>query len=254
MVTKQPANPKSVPAVKRAADILTLLAGQSHPMTLSQVSLAAGILPGSCLQILREMANARLVAFDPRYKTYRLGPQLVELAKAVMRQDPFAECATPYLTEIANRYGMTATATALCDPQHVACVALAQPPVAMSLHVTLGGRVPALSGAAGRCIAAFGDVPAATLNRVFSKVRWQVPLSFEQWLKEVDEVRRLGYSEDRGAFTRGVTTVAAPVFAKDDSVRGVIGVGAISAQLEDRLKGRLITSLRRAAVEISAQL
>jgi DNA-binding IclR family transcriptional regulator len=245
---------KSVPAVKRAAAILSLLANEGRAMTLSQIAHAVDVLPGSCLQILRELAQVRLLAFDPAHKTYRLGPGLVDLARAVMRQDPFAESAQPYLKEIAEAYGMTAFATAATDEDHFACVALAQPPVSMSLNVTLGGRVPLLSGAAGRCFAAFGAYPKARLRRSFAKVRWEIPMSFEQWLADVEDVQRLGYSEDAGAFARGVTTIAVPVFAHDDSVRGSIGVGVISAQLDGRLKTRLIQHLKKAARGIGAQL
>ena len=65
---------------------------------------------------------------------------------------------------------------------------------------------------------------------------------------------RLGFAEDPGTFTLGVTTLAVPVFAPDESLRGVIGIGAISAQLEDKLKIKLIRSLKRAAGEIGAKL
>ena len=237
---------KGVPAVRRAAAILGLLARQQRPMTLSQIAQATSVLPGSCLPILRELAYARLLAFDSRHKTYRLGQGLAELANAVSRQDPFAEAAALHLQEIADLYGMTATATAMCDAEHVACVALAQSAVAMSLHVTLGGRVPLLAGAAGRCFAAYAGHPRPVLRRWFSKVRWQMALGFEDWLSEVEQ--------DCGTFSRGVTTLAIPVIAPDGSIRGVIGVGAISAQLDERLKARIVVTLQRASADISAQL
>lgn len=245
---------KRVPAVQRAAAILTYLAAQRSPMPLSQVAQATDILPGSCLQILRELAYARLVTFDPRNKTYRLGPGLVELANAVLEEDTFAEAAKPHLQKIADQFGMTATATALCDEQHMACVALGEPADTMSLRVTLGGRVPLLSGAAGRCLAAFGNYSVPELRRMFSKVRWQTPLTFNAWMQQVDEVRKLGYSEDKGVFARGVTTLAVPVFAQNDAIRGIIGVGTITAQLDTKHKERLINALRRSARDISAQL
>lgn len=245
---------KGVPAVRRAAAILGLLARQQRPMTLSQIAQATSVLPGSCLPILRELAYARLLAFDSRHKTYRLGQGLAELANAVSRQDPFAEAAALHLQEIADLYGMTATATAMCDAEHVACVALAQSAVAMSLHVTLGGRVPLLAGAAGRCFAAYAGHPRPVLRRWFSKVRWQMALGFEDWLSEVEQVRGRGWAQDCGTFSRGVTTLAIPVIAPDGSIRGVIGVGAISAQLDERLKARIVVTLQRASADISAQL
>ncbi len=150
-VQKSVVNPKSVPAVRRATAILSLLAEQAVPMSLSQIARAVEILPSTCLHILRELSSSRLIAFDPGQKAYRLGSGLVELARTVMRQDSFAEFARPHLKEIAETYDVTATATALVDADHMACVALAHPSVSMSLNVTLGGRVPSLSGAAGRC-------------------------------------------------------------------------------------------------------
>jgi DNA-binding IclR family transcriptional regulator len=249
-----PSSTKSVPAVRRATAILSLLAEQTTPMGLSQIARAIDILPSSCLHILRELATARLVSIDPLQKTYRLGPGIVDLARAAMRQDPFAEYAKPHLKQLADEFEVTATATAMVDEGHMACVAFAHPPVSMSLNVTLGGRVPSFSGAAGRCLAAFGNYPRTRLKSGFGKVRWQNPLTFETWLEEVDQVKRTGYSEDRGTFVRGVTTIAAPVFGQDGSVRGIIGVGAITAQLDDECKTKVVAALKRAAHEFGTQL
>ena len=222
-------------------------------MSLSQIARAVEILPSTCLHILRELASSRLVAFDQGQKAYRLGSGLVELARAVMRQDSFAEFARPHLKEIAEAYDVTATATALINGDHMACVALAHPTISMSLNVTLGGRVPALSGAAGRCQAAFAGQSRSQLRSAFGKVRWQIPIRFEDWMQEVEQVKRQGYAEDIGIFTLGVTSIATPVFAQDGSVRGAIGIGVISAQLEDKRKAKIIAALKHAAQDIGTQ-
>jgi DNA-binding IclR family transcriptional regulator len=243
---------KTVPAVRRAAAILSALAAANGPMNLSEVARSINILPSSCLHILRELAATRLVACDLRTKTYRLGPKLVELARAALRQDPLAELVQPHLNSIASTYGVTATASAVSDDNHMVLIAFAHPPVSMSLNVTLGGRVPLMSGAAGRCLAAFENYSRSDLRTAFSKVRWQMPLEFAPWLFEVETVRRTGYSIDRGAFTKGVTTIAVPVRSADGSIRCVIGVGVISAQLESPLMTQAIAALKRAALEIGS--
>ena len=244
---------KKVPAVRRAASILSQLAAADGPMNLSEVARSVNILPSSCLHILRELVAMRLVASDSRTKTYRLGPKIVELAWAAQRQDPLAALVQPHLNSIAGAYGVTATASAASDDNHMVLIAFAHPPVSMSLNVTLGGRVPLMSGAAGRCLAAFGNYSRSRLRSVFSKVRWQMPMEFPAWLEEVEAVRHSGYSMDRGAFTKGVTTIAVPVFTPDGSVRCVIGVGVISAQLENPLMAQAIASLRRAAQHIGTE-
>jgi len=252
--TKTVGATKGVPAVERATAILWLLAKQDSSMRLSQIARAIDILPSSCLHILRELAASRLIAIDPRQKVYRLGPGVIELARAASRQDPFAELAQPYLKEIAETYGVTATASAPVDDHHMVLVGYSHPPASISLTVTLGGRVPLLAGAAGRCLAAFSNHRKQQLKSAFSKVRWQVPMDFEQWFSEVEQVKPKGYSEDNGTFTKGVTTIAAPVFAPSGAVRGVVGVGAITAQMDDVWKAKVVVALKDAVKAIGAQL
>lgn len=248
------ASAKSVPAVKRAAAILWLLAGQSESMSLSQITRAVDIHPSTGLHILRELAAARLVAFDQSGKTYRLGQGIVDLAQAVVRYDDFPELSRPHLQALANEFDVTATAVSMTDEQHVACVAFAMPPNSVSLNVTLGGRVPTMSGAAGRCIAAFGKRSRPALKRSFERVRWQVPFTFTAWMQEVETARRLGYGEDDGIFTRGVTTLAAPVFSPNGDVTRAIGIASISASLDATRRAQIADAITKAAQEVTRRL
>jgi DNA-binding IclR family transcriptional regulator len=249
-----PANQKRVPAVRRAATILALLAKHDEPLSLSHIARAVEILPSTCLHILRELAVSRLVTFDSSQKAYRLGPGLVELARAVLRQNSFADLSRPYLQEIAETYDVTATASAMLDSEHMACVALAHPAAAMSLNVTLGGRVPAFSGAAGRCQAAFGNYSRSELRNAFGKVRWQTPVRFEEWADQLQQVKTLGYAVDDGDFALGVTSIATPVLGAAGVVCGTIGIGVITAQLENKRREKIVAALKRAADDIGEQL
>lgn len=245
---------KSVPAVRRAIAILRLLANQPGPQNLSQIARGTETLPSTALHILRELAIARLIAVDPGQKTYRLGPGLIELAQAAARNSEFADIARPELLAIAWRFEVTATATAALDEEHNACVASVSPPDAMSLNVTVGGRVPALAGAAGRCIAAFSQTPLPIVQQRFDHIRWQMPLGFDTWLAQVDHVREFGFAEDDGLFARGVTTLAAPIVNPDGSVTRAIGIATISAALESDKRPLIAEALRTAAALISERL
>jgi DNA-binding IclR family transcriptional regulator len=251
---KQATSIKRVPAVKRAAAILWELGDRSTPMNLSQIARAIGIIPSTCLHILRELVSARLISYDVGSKTYQLGSGIAELAKSAARLNNFAELAKPRLQAIANRFNMTATATSKIDDQHLALVAFANPPRAISIRVTLGGRVPLLSGAAGRCLAAFGTMSEKQIRQGFAKVKWVGPVDYETWMKQVAQTRVDGYAEDREGFVEGVSTLAVPIFMPDGSVSHAIGVFAITAQLEAIEREEIVSALRRTAEEITRHL
>lgn len=245
---------KSVPAVRRAASILWLLAQRHEPVNLSQIARETDTLPSTALHILRELAAARLIAIDPQQKLYSLGPGLLDIARAIARRSDFAEISRPLLQDIARRFGVTATATAGLDADHNACVASVSPDHTMSLNVTVGGRVPTLAGAAGRCIAAFSNTPKSELRKRFERIRWQQPLDFDAWLAQVLHVRTAGFAEDAGWFARGITTLAAPVFNPDGSVTRAIGIASISAALDAGIRSEIATAIKEAAEKATAQM
>ena len=245
---------KRVPAVRRAAGILWELADRPTPMNLSQISRAVGIIPSTCLHILRELVSARLVSYDVSSKTYQLGSGITDLAKSALRLDDFAELAKFRLQTIANRFSMTATATSKIDDQHLALVAFANPPDSISLNVTLGGRVPLMSGASGRCFAAFGNMAERQIKQNFVKVKWVRPITYDDWMSQVEQTRVDGFSEDREGFVKGVSAIALPVFMPDGSVSHTIGVYAITVQLEAIDREELISALRQSAKDISHRM
>ncbi|WP_083276786.1 IclR family transcriptional regulator [Sphingobium phenoxybenzoativorans] len=254
MTESSDASGKIVPAVRRAIAILRLLADAGGPLNLSQIARGADIVPSTALHILRELAAARLITTESNQKTYRLGTGLLELAQAVVRRTEFADIARPLLQDIARRFDVTAMATAALDPDHSACVASVSPSHSMSLNVTVGGRVPTLSGAAGRCVAAFSPTPLPELRKRFSRIRWQTPFDFETWLGQVEQVRQFGYAEDDGLFARGVTTLAAPVFNPDGTVTKAVGIASISAALEMDRREAIADALKTSADIISRQM
>ena len=72
--------------------------------------------------------------------------------------------------------------------------------------VDVGNRFPALISATGRCVAAFSGQPQKEIEKRFRLLRWHNAPTYEAWRKEVDQVRRQGFSIDRGNYIDGVTS------------------------------------------------
>lgn len=245
---------KTVPAVQRAVSILWFLARQKEPRSLAQVARGTGTVPSTALHILRELEVTRIVTIDRALKLYSLGPGLVELSQMASSNFNLLEVVRPKLHDIAYRHRLTSTATTILDDAHATCVTSVSPPDATSINVTPGGRVPKFSGAAGRCFAAFSQASRKELKGGFDKIRWQEPFGFEAWLAEIEDVRKLGYAQDIGQFSKGVTSLAVPVFSTNGEVNLVIGISTISAALDKTTTAMLIDDLISGAGAIAHHL
>jgi DNA-binding IclR family transcriptional regulator len=97
---------------------------------------------------------------------------------------------------------------------------------AVRVEIKLGYRMPLLAGAIGRCVAATLQMPSSELRRRFAILRWQAPLSFDDFEKQVLEARHRGWCLDDGHLFRGLTSVAALVV--DEETRPRFGISGVS--------------------------
>src|SRR5262245_50759090 len=75
-----PARVRQVPAVTRAVAILRHLGRSGEPLGVHAIARAVGIVPSTCLHILRALAAEEFVAVDPETKRYRVGAGLLSIA------------------------------------------------------------------------------------------------------------------------------------------------------------------------------
>ena len=245
---------RPVPAVKRGIEILFHLARAGEPHGVSRIARDLGILPSSCLHILRELVGGGLARFDPLRKTYSLGLGLLTLSRAVHGKDAMVELSQEHLENIACKFGVKATASVYDGQGHIVVVASTQNDDDVHIHIPVGRRVPMMASATGRLLAAYGDWSATQLKEAFDKVHWQNSVGFRRWQAEVAQVRDSGMAFDDGCYRKGITIIAAPVFGADGVADKFIGALAITGQLNARSRRELTQSLKDAAAEISRGL
>lgn len=244
--------PRAVPAVTRAIAILRLLAASRSPLGVNMIANRLGIVPSTCLHILRVLVAEELVALDANTKRYTLDAGVLTLARSYLRSSSFGQRVQPHLEEIVAKFPVTALATRIMNLDHMVVVATARARAAMHIAVELGSRQPALMSATGRCLAAYGHYPARQIERRFDQLRWDHPPSRETWLAEVDEARRHGYAVDKGNYLRGVTVIAAPVLdAHRTMAHALVALGFADDISNDAIL-RIGSELRAAAAELGA--
>ncbi len=245
---------RAVPAVTRAVAILRLLSRSKAPLGLKAIAQNLGLVPSTALHILRALVAEKLLQVDAQTKQYRLGAGMLPLARAVLEHGDFPTLARPKLEDLSTRYGLTVIGVEVPDLDHMIVVALARAQTPVRLHVDIGSRFPALISASGRCVAAFSDSPWTEIEQRFRLLRWDNPPSYETWRREVEKVRRQGFSIDRGNYIAGVTIVAVPVLNHRGVITHTIAAVGLGSQFNGARSAALARDMRSAAREVAAQL
>jgi DNA-binding IclR family transcriptional regulator len=245
---------RAVPAVTRAIGILRLLGRSRAGMGVKAIAQALDLVPSTSLHILRALAAEQLVKVDPTTKHYSLGAGMLPLARAVLESSDFPTLVQPKLDNLSGRYGVTAIGIEVPDLEHMIVVALSRTRTPVRLHVDVGSRFPALISATGRCVAAFGGHPWSDVEEHFRSLRWQNAPKYATWRKEVETVRRQGFSIDRGNYISGVTIVAVPVLNAQLGMSHAIAAVGLGSQLDRMTSRSLAHDMQTAARTLASQL
>ncbi len=241
------------PAISRAVAVLRLLGKSEMPLALNAIARELGLVPSTCLYVLRALAVEELVAFDPVTKRYALEAGVLTLARQWLQRNQFPDLAQPVLDRLAQQFGMTMLGVQILGLEHIVAVAVAQAG-GMQVSVQVGSRFPALLSATGRCIAAFGNYPEAQIKARFDTLRWDDPPGYEQWQQQVAQTRAQGFGLDEGNYISGVTVLAAPIWkAQGRPSHALVAIG-IGGALKRGGLAELAQALAGAANGLTARL
>lgn len=212
---------KRVGAVDSAVSILRHLADTDRPRTLTQIARELGLNPSTCFNILRTLESRGLIALDVGAKTYAAGEALFDLARRGAGRANEVELLQPVMDAIVAAYGVHISFWSHIDTDHLVLVAVSESNGAERISMTLGQRRPTIYGAMGRVMAAFVKLDDAYLEEHFARLRWVRPITLAAFKKDVRATRKQGWAIDRGFGAVGLDVIAAPVYGRDNSVRGV---------------------------------
>jgi DNA-binding IclR family transcriptional regulator len=238
--------PRAVPAVTRAVAILRLLGRSKTPLGMKAIAQQLDLIPSTALHILRALVAEELVKVDAA-KRYSLGLGTLALARGALERADFPRLVQPHIDELSRRYPVTAIGVELPNLQHMIVVALSQTQAPVRLHVDIGSRFPTLISATGRCVAAFSHHSPDEIEKGFRALRWNNAPAYATWRKEVETVRRQGFSIDRGNYIAGVTIVAVPVLDGAGRIEETIASVGISSQLDRPTALALARDMQQAA-------
>ena len=179
---------------------------------------------------------------------YRLGPRLLGLAEAAMRDLPLRDVAHPALEELA---AATAESAQLYvrDGDHRVCIDAVESANELRTIVAVGASLPLTRGSAGKVLLAWAD--DRDLERIARTLR---PDEATTLRRQVGTSRRRGWAASVGEREAGVASVSAPVFDAGGSLLAAVSVSGPAGRLGAGGGRRYAPAVLRAAQAIHGAL
>lgn len=222
-----------VKPVVNAIGILRYLAHKGAPERAADIARHLEINPSTCFNILRTLVAEDVVDFNPLSKTYSAGLGLARLAEQLVTQGQRVQLALPFMRELAVERGITVTLWRRMGNDRIVLVSSESSPTDLHIYMPLGQRLPILMGASGRLFVGRMNLSAEDLRAEFAGIRWARPLSFTEYLEQVDLARRCGWAVDDGYFSEGVLAIAAPVCDATQNIAYTVSAVMIRSQNGD---------------------
>ena len=252
-ISALPRRIRPVPAVSRSIAILRQLGRRREPLGVKAIAQSLGMVTSTCLHILRVLVDEGLVKVDAT-KRYSLGVEMLSLARSAIDSNSFPAAVQAVLDRISTQWSVTAIGVEIGGLDHMVVLALSHSKIPFRLHVDVGSRFPALISATGRLVAAYCGQPWREIERRFRSLRWQDAPDIKVWRKELEAVRKKGYSIDRGNYISGVTVLAVPVFNARKEITHTLVAAGLADQLDSATCAAIAKDMRAEANRISTLL
>jgi IclR family KDG regulon transcriptional repressor len=240
------------PTVKKAFQVLDLVARRDKRLTLSDLSRELGISKSTMHGIAQALEGIGAIVRDERTKRYTLGITLFELAHAVYTRIDLKDIARPILEDLM-RTTRQSVFLGIRSDDRVSIIDIVESTQNLKITAHIGARLPLLVGATGKVfMASLEESDAVQLLRTVG-LRRDTEKSIsdpDRYMTEVRKVRISGYALDDEEYLQGVRAVAAPIFAPGRQMSAIWVVG-FSQSLTTEKMTAIAVATKNAAESIS---
>lgn len=248
---------KGVQSVELGARLLDALARAGKALPLKILAADADMSPSTAHRYLASFVRAGLVRQDAVSGRYDLGEMALRVGLAAMQRLDYVQVTGEAAQSLADRLEQTALVAIWSE----------HGPITIRWHnglrpiftvVGLGSRLPVVQSAPGRVFAA--HMPSAITAHLIEQElegALQPPYTVEAFEKELQQVRKSGFSLSDGKVTPGLRVVTAPVFNFQNQIVAALSLLSTSHTLieaPNRYVDELLKEARLASERLGCTL
>ena len=201
-----------VQSVLRALRVLELL-DKKGELGVTEISETLELDKSTTFRLISTLKHSHFIVQNPANSKYTNGYKLFELGQNVLHQTDLIAKVYPYMREISARTGETVN-LAVHEGAEVIYVEKIETEDIVKISLSIGQRRPMYCTAVGKAFLA--HMPEALMRDLTSRFDYTpfTPTTLrdqDALLKELEEIRRVGYALDNAEHWPGIRCVAMPL-------------------------------------------
>lgn len=245
----------NAPALKKAIQILKILVEDYQPMGVVDVAKRIMIGKSTAYGILKSFQEEGLISKNLSTKKYTIGKEMMRLSKMVLRRQDLAFIARPCLERLAQVTDETVF-LGIREDDAIKAIDIVEAEKEFKISSTVGAKLPLTAGAVGKIfLSAMSneEMVAYIAEKGLPQYTENSITDSNSLIKEIEKIRKLGYSLDNGEYLKGIRAVASLIYQCGSPI-GAIWLVGFSNSILDRNMDHIIRNLKYTAEHINDRL
>lgn len=226
----------NVRSVERAVDLIEVLVQSNRPLSLNTLSQAVNAPKSTTLNILRTLAARNVFEVDPATKCYKPGPMLMYLASRENTHYELQIRARPHLEELAMR-AQESVFLSVLDGYEITYIDKIESPQPIRYIARIGTRRPLHCTSVGKLsMVMLGEefLERYLKEHELSRHTPKTITDTRKLRRELERIRRRGYSVSAGEFIPDLMGIAVPIVNEAGRYVAAVNVAGPMFRMESR--------------------
>lgn len=230
----------SAPAVKKALDIIELMASQNKGFTVTELANILDISTNSVFRILKEFENKQYIIKDLSDSSYQLTAKLYYLGNSIKSQISLIQEAQKTMHILQQQTKETILLATLDENFRTLILEQYESTHHIKFLSTVGHAYDSYTSAMGKCLLAFCKPDEIDMYIQNTPLIQQTPNTITDPVylqEELSHIRTTHIAYDHQESIMGLTCIACPIFSSGHILEGAIGISGISFRMtEEKIK------------------
>ena len=243
-------------SIEKALKILLAFTPGNPEMGTVTLSQKLDFHPATVNRILKELTRNGFLHRNSLTRKFTLGPAIVNLGSTITKslRSNLVIIAKPYIDDLRNTLRET-TALEVLSGSSTVVAYVAEGPPPLPLAASIGDRLP-MAAAGAKAILAFSppNISHKLLNEKIPHLTHKTITDPKKLQRQLEEIRRQGFSFDNEEIEVGINAIASPVFNHEGKPVAALVVAGPAQRITMNSESSIVTHLKDRASKISDQL